>query len=256
MLAVISPAKTLDFEQPVPRTALTAPAFLDDAATLAALVRRKSPAALGRLLSISDKLAHLNHERFAHWSVTPAGARVAIFAFMGDVYTGLDARSLGSADLRRTQSRLRILSGLYGLLRPFDAIAPYRLEMGTALRNPRGRNLYAFWGERLAVALNEQARSVRTRVLVNLASNEYFDAVDRAALELDVVSPVFKDHTPTGYRVVSFFAKRARGMMARFLIERRCREPADLLAFDAAGYRYNAALSRGDAPVFTRDAPT
>jgi cytoplasmic iron level regulating protein YaaA (DUF328/UPF0246 family) len=177
-----------------------------------------------------------------------------VFAFTGDVYAGLDVRSLGARDLAYAQSRLRILSGLYGLLRPLDLIQPYRLEMGTALPNPRGRDLYAYWGTLPAEALARQAASARTRWLVNLASAEYFKAVSTDALGLEVVSPAFMERRGREYKVLGFPGKRARGLMARWIIEQRCRTPAALLGFGAEGFRYHAALSTAERPVFVRES--
>ncbi len=256
MLAVISPAKTLDFDTPIRTRKHSEPEFGADANRLAAIMREKKPAQLRKLMGISENLATLNHERFRHWAKRPDAehSRQALFAFMGDVYAGLDAGSLSAADVAFAQKHLRILSGLYGLLRPLDRIQPYRLEMGTALANPRGKDLYHYWGERIARALNEQAAGSRTRWLINLASNEYFNAVDSTALELDVVTPVFKERRGDAYRVLSFFAKRARGMMARHMITARARKPADLLGFDADGYAFNEALSSEREYVFTRDS--
>ena len=256
MLAVISPAKTLDFATAVRLRKATTAEFTDAAAELAEIMRGLQPSQLRRLLSISDELAQLNHQRFQAWSAAPpaTATRQALFAFMGDVYVGLQARTLTARDLAFAQRHVRILSGLYGVLRPFDLIQPYRLDMGTALGHGAGRNLYAFWGARPAAALQAQAATLRTRTLVNLASQEYFKAVDTQALGLAVVTPVFKELARGEYRVLSFSAKRARGMMVRFMIERRCRKPADLLAFDRGGYAYNAALSTPTTPVFTRNA--
>ena len=256
MLAVISPAKTLAFAREPATSTHTQPQFSSEAQALVALMARKKPAALQSLMSISQALAKLNHARFQSWSAQPApdAVRPALFAFKGDVYVGLDADTLPAGDIAYAQTHLRILSGLYGLLRPLDLIQPYRLEMGTALKNPRGRNLYAYWGEAPAQALAAQAKAQRTRVLVNLASQEYFRAVDQQALALDIVTPVFKDWSRGQYRVISFFAKRARGMMVRYMLERRCRQPAELLAFDTAGYAYHEASSTPSAPVFVRRA--
>jgi uncharacterized protein len=259
MLIVISPAKRLDFETPVPLRTQTEPAYLDEAAALVEVMRRYRPAALRKLMSVSDELARRNVERYAEWSARPeAGrARQAIFAFKGEVYLGLDPGTLGRRDLDYAQKRLRILSGLYGLLRPYDRILPYRLEMGSAVRTPRGRDLYEYWGETQAEALNAAAAALRTRWLVNLASEEYFKAVDRDALALEVISPSFRDRAGKArdYRVLGFFAKKARGLMARYIIERRCRKPADLLAFDVEGYRHDPARSTPQVPVFVRDHP-
>ncbi len=255
MLAVISPAKTLDFETPVPTRKRSKPEFQSETAALVDQLRNLNSSALVELMGISNKLASENQVRYAKFSATPTSrqTRQALFAFMGDVYLGLEARTLAPSDLDYAQTHLRILSGLYGLLRPLDRIQPYRLEMGTALANVRGRNLYAYWGARQAEALNKLASKVRTRYLVNLASQEYFGAVDNAKLDLEVISPVFKEERDGHYRVLSFFAKRARGMMARHLIEQRCRKPQQLHDFCRAGYRYNAALSTPATPVFTRE---
>ncbi|MGR8919382.1 MAG: peroxide stress protein YaaA [Gammaproteobacteria bacterium] len=253
MLIVISPAKTLDFESPLTLRKHSEPAFGDDTATLVGLMQRKKPAALKQLMGISDTLARLNHERFQESAAGTAPTRQAVMAFMGDVYTGLDAASLDRRDLDWAQKHLRILSGLYGLLRPLDLIEPYRLEMGTRLKTPRGGSLYEFWGERPARALNEQAGALRTRWLVNLASNEYFGAIDRDVLEPTVVTPVFKERKGSGYRVLSFFAKKARGMMARYIIEQRLRKPEGMRDFAVAGYRYDEALSGPTEYVFTRE---
>ncbi|MCB1747924.1 MAG: peroxide stress protein YaaA [Gammaproteobacteria bacterium] len=253
MLVTLSPAKTLDFDTPLKVSRHTVPELVDDATALAEIMRGKRPRDLRALMGISDKLAELNAARFHDWSPAGgAGSRQAVLAFMGDVYTGLDAQSLGARDLDWAQKHLRILSGLYGVLRPLDLIRPYRLEMGTALATPRGKNLYQFWGEAPTRALNAQARGLRTRWLVNLASQEYFGVVDAKALEPAVVTPVFKDFSNGRYKVVSFFAKKARGLMTRFIIENRLRKPDDLLAFDREGYRYDPAESTTDAPVFKR----
>ena len=257
MLAVISPAKTLDFASELAITKATEPEFMSQAQTLATIMARKKPAELRKLMAISEPLAALNHARFQAWSstTTSAALRPALLAFKGDVYLGLDAATLGSRELDYAQKHLRILSGLYGLLRPRDLIAPYRLEMGTSLKNPRGLNLYDYWGETLARALAAQAKSLRTTTLINLASQEYFRAVDASALGLQVVTPVFKDWSRGQYKVLSFFAKRARGLMVRYMIERRARQPGDLLAFDRAGYAYDEASSSAHMPVFLRRTP-
>ena len=253
MLIVISPAKTLDFETPLEISKHTLPDFLAETDALVDIMRRKKPGDLKRLMGISDKLAELNAARYRAWDARPeSDARQAVLAFMGDVYTGLDARSLSRRDLDRAQKRLRILSGLYGVLRPLDLIKPYRLEMGTSLKTPRGDNLYRYWGAGPTETLNAQARALKTRYLVNLASNEYFGVIDRALLEPTVVTPVFEDWSRDRYKVISFHAKKARGMMARFIIEGGDRRPADLAAFDAAGYRYEASASAAERPVFRR----
>lgn len=255
MLVVLSPAKTLDYDTPLRIRRHTLPDFAAEAGLLADKLRGKSAKALGKLMNVSEKIAAENHERYQAFSpdFPPERSRQAVMAFMGDVYAGLDAHTLTSRDLDYAQTHLRILSGLYGLLRPLDLMQPYRLEMGTRLPNPRGRDLYAFWGNRLAEALNEQAAAIRTRTLVNLASNEYFQSVPSDALDLDVVSPVFKDLNKGEYKVLSFFAKKARGAMARYVIETRPKKAADLEGFDTDGYAYNPDLSTPERPVFTRD---
>lgn len=253
MLAVISPAKTLDFDTPLRLSRHSLPEFTDEAARLAAVMRRQQPADLMRLMNISDKLARQNVARYQAWSSDPTQhARQALFAFTGDVYRGLDARSLGARELTQAQKRLRILSGLYGLLRPLDLIQAHRLEMGTALATPRGANLYRYWGRQPTAALNAQLRALRSPYLVNLASAEYFRAIVRDALEAEVVTPVFKDWSNGTYKVVSFHAKRARGAMARYIIERRPRRPAELEDFTADGYRFDAKTSSPTQLVFKR----
>ncbi len=254
MLAVISPAKTLDFETPLRISKHTAPEFTEQASALNRILRRKSAAELGALMHISDKLATLNAERFRDWVKEPdeTQARAAVLAFMGDVYTGLDARSLKTTELDYAQKHLRILSGLYGVLRPLDWIQPYRLEMGTQLGAPKAPTLYRFWGQLPTDSLNAQARALKTRYLVNLASQEYFGAVDSNALEPTVITPVFKDWSKDRYKVISFHAKRARGLMARFMIQQRAKKPADLEGFNAEGYAFDRELSSALELVFTR----
>jgi cytoplasmic iron level regulating protein YaaA (DUF328/UPF0246 family) len=255
MLIVISPAKTLDYATPVRMRKFTEPEFIDQAGDLIALMRRKKPAEISKLMGISPKLAELNHARYAAWSPQNSrdNARQALLAFMGDVYTGLDANTLSAADISVAQQRLRILSGLYGLLRPLDLMQPYRLEMGIPLDNPRGKNLYRFWGEQPTLALNRQTAALRTHYVVNLASNEYFKAVDGDRLEAEVITPVFKERQADGYKVLSFHAKKARGMMARYIIQNRIRKPSRLRDFAEHGYSYNAALSGPAQFVFTRE---
>lgn len=259
MLVVISPAKRLDWSAHVPPGAAepTDPAMADQAAVLAAVARGLSSADLKRLMGISDALADLNRERFAEFAAEPDAGRTrpAVFAFAGDTYAGLDARSLDADSLRWSQGHLRILSGLYGLLRPLDRIQPYRLEMGSRLANPRGKSLYAFWGDRLARALNDLGAQARTEVLVNCASEEYFAAVDRDRLSLEVITPRFLEDRPEGPRIVSFHAKKARGAMARFMMERRLDTPEALKDFDSGGYRFVPELSQPGAPAFLRSAP-
>lgn len=255
MLVVISPAKRLDLD-PAQGVAPTAPAFQADAVQLAAHARALGPERLGKLMHISDKLARLNAERFAAFAADPApeATKPAALAFAGDTYAGLEAGSLDADDMRFAQERLRILSGLYGLLRPLDAIQPYRLEMGSRLATEKGPDLYAWWGDRLARALNETAAALGTDTLVNCASQEYFGAVDRGALALGVITPVFLERKGDEARIISFYAKKARGAMARFIIERRLTTPEGLRDFDSGGYRFEPAQSTPERPVFIRDA--
>ncbi len=253
MLVVISPAKRLDWSE-VEGITPTAPAFQEDAAKLAKAAGRLSKADLQKLMGISDDLAALNKERFAVFDAEPAADRTrpAAFPFAGDTYAGLEARTLDTDALDWAQDRLRILSGLYGLLRPLDAIQPYRLEMGSKLKTRKGKDLYAWWGDRLGRALEQQAEATGARALVNCASQEYFGAVDTSALSLPVITPVFLEDKPGGPKVVSFFAKKARGAMARFIVERRLVEPDSLLDFDAGGYAHAPDLSEPGRPAFLR----
>ncbi len=255
MLTVLSPAKSLDMS-PVDVDP-TQPAFQADALRLVKTARNLSLGDLRGLMDISDDLARLNRDRFRAFSVAPAADQVkpAALAFNGDTYQGLEAKTLSTDDLRWAQDHLAILSGLYGLLRPLDAIQPYRLEMGSRLKTRRGNNLYDYWGATLAKALNAQARTFDATVLVNCASQEYFAAVDQKALKLRVITPQFMEVKDARPRIVSFFAKRARGAMARFIIENRVSDPAGLLGFSSGGYVYDPDLSGPDTPVFLRDYP-
>lgn len=255
MLFVLSPAKTLDFTAP-PDAPATRPEFLTDAAELARAARKLTPDDLRELMSISDKLAALNVERFQRLDVScDEGGVQAAFAFAGDVYEGLRARELDASALDYAQAHVRILSGLYGLLRPLDCIQPYRLEMGVALRNKRGATLYDFWGDRLSKALNKAAEGHADPTLVNLASQEYFGAVDVRALKLPRLDVSFKDEKDGRARVLAFFAKRARGAMARFAIDQRAERTDDLRAFTGMGYRWRRDLSTDREWVFTRSQP-
>lgn len=257
MLIVLSPAKTLDFESPIPSVPVTLPRFIPEAATLVGILRDKSPAQLATLMSISDRLATLNADRYAAWSETfdADNSRPALLAFAGDVYEGLQAATLAPPDLAWAQDHLALLSGLYGVLRPLDLMQPYRLEMGTKLPNPGGADLYAYWGRRIADTLRAQLQGHPHPVLVNLASDEYFGAVDLAALGLPVVQPVFQDGTAGRYKILSFFAKRARGMMARHAIDHRIESPEALKDFTGGGYRYTPQVSSETRWIFRRDKP-
>ncbi|MCI2399784.1 peroxide stress protein YaaA [Aliiroseovarius subalbicans] len=253
MLVVVSPAKRLD-ETP-PRDGMgTTPVFLDQAGILAETASALSSAQLEKLMHISPKLGALNVERFAAFG-SGQGEKPALEMFAGDTYAGLDAGSLEPDELAYAQDHLRMLSGLYGLLRPRDLIAPHRLEMGSRLKNSRGKNLYEFWSDQVALALNAQAAKVGTDTLVNCASVEYFSAVDPAALSLRVITPTFLEERNGTAKVVSFFAKKARGSLARFMIQRRITNPEGLKDFDLGGYRFRGDLSEGDNWVFLRDYP-
>lgn len=258
MLVVISPAKKLD-ESPHARpdgAALTTPEFAAQAWALAKVARELSVEDLRRLMGLSEPLAQLNRDRFAAYRRQPGRDQVfaAMHCFAGDTYQGLEARTMSPDAHHRAAAHLRILSGLYGLLRPMDAIQPYRLEMGSRLANPQGPDLYAFWGDRIARALNRAARVAGTGVLVNCASVEYFTAAARPALKLRVVTPVFLDGDGADAKVVSFWAKRARGAMARFVMDHHLTDPDDLRGFTAGGYSWVADRSAPDRPVFLRQA--
>ena len=258
MILVISPAKALDYETPPTTTTFTQPDFLDHAAELIEVLREKSPAQIAELMSLSDPLSSLNVARYASWSrpFAPDNAKQALLAFNGDVYEGLDAKTLDDEDLAWAQDHLRILSGLYGVLRPLDLMQAYRLEMGTRLANPRGMNLYEFWGERITEELNRllarEEDAGRERVLVNLASDEYFKSVKPKKLKGRIVTPVFEDWKGGRYKIISFYAKRARGLMSRYVITRRIDEVDALQGFDAEGYAFAADASDADTLVFRR----
>lgn len=257
MLMVISPAKTLDFDNPAKTRVATTPDFLNRSEALVDELRALSPADLSGLMGISDKLGELNFERYLNWH-TPfdkENAKQAVLAFKGDVYTGLDAESFSGDDFKFAQKYLRILSGLYGLLRPLDLIQPYRLEMGTKFANSGGTNLYQFWGSALIEAVNTQLKKTHSDVLLNLASNEYFKALQGKDLQADVITPVFKDLKNGKYKIISFYAKKARGLMAAYVIKHRITNVNDIKKFKSEGYRYNAQMSTAREWVFTRDEP-
>lgn len=255
MLIVLSPSKALDFTAPPTRAPITAPELADQTAELARTAKTLSARELKRLMSISDDLAKLNRERFRAFDPLSEEGLQAAFAFNGDVYAGLRARELDRKALAWAQDHVRILSGLYGVLRPLDAIQPYRLEMGVRLKTRRGRSLYEFWGARPAELLNLAARGHRDPTLVNCASLEYFAAVDREALRLPVLACRFLEEKDGEQRMISFFAKKARGLLARWAIERRIERAADLKGFDAEGYRFAAAQSSDTEFTFVRPQP-
>lgn len=252
MKIVISPAKSLDFETKLPTRKNTQPAFLELSQTVHEAVKEKTPNQLRELMDISDKLAELNWQRNQDWKTpfTAKNARPAMFAFNGDVYTGLDAYTIPTAKIGKLQDTLRILSGLYGLLKPLDLMQPYRLEMGTQLKVGENKNLYEFWKETLTDALNNELKD--GELFVNLASKEYFDAVDARALKVPVITPEFKDYKDGELRMVSFFAKKARGMMVRYIIDKNVKTLKGLKGFDYEGYSFDPKLSKGNTLVFTR----
>ncbi len=256
MLVVVSPAKSLDMA-PVD-IAATQPVFQDDAIRLAKTARNLTLTQLKGLMGISDDLARLNRDRFKAFAAEPAPetTKPAALAFNGDTYQGLEAKTLSDVDLNWAQDHLRLLSGLYGLLRPLDAIQPYRLEMGSRLKTRRGSSLYDYWGDTIAKALNAQADAVQTDILVNCASQEYFGAADHKALELRVITPVFMELKDDSPRIVSFFAKRARGAMARHIVKNQLTDAEGIKTFNSGGYTFDADLSEGDKWVFLRDYPT
>jgi cytoplasmic iron level regulating protein YaaA (DUF328/UPF0246 family) len=254
MLFLLSPAKSLDYETPWDGVTPTQPQFVDRSAQLIELLRHKTPAELSGLMGISDALAGLNVARFQAWSrkFTAKNAKPAVLAFNGDVYEGLDAPSLKPAQLEWAQQHIAILSGLYGVLRPLDLMQPYRLEMGTALPNPKGANLYKFWGSEIAEHLNQRLANDKSPIIVNLASQEYFKSVDRKALQARVIECVFQEGRGGQFKVISFMAKRARGLMARYAITKQVKTPAALEKFNLEGYVFSPAASQPDRLVFRR----
>lgn len=254
MLTVISPAKTLDYESPLPPHQATQPRMLEHSAELIQRARELSADEIGQLMKVSDKIATLNEQRFAEWSqpFTEDNARPAIFAFKGDVYTGMDIPEFTADDLEAVQQRLRILSGLYGVLRPLDLMQPYRLEMGTKLDNARGKDLYEFWGDLITEQLVEDMHAADTNVLVNLASNEYFKSVKPKQLPGPVIEPVFQDEKNGQYKIISFRAKKARGDMAAWMLKHGVTRPEELQQYAEGGYRYAPEVSTENKPVFRR----
>ncbi|NWN92150.1 peroxide stress protein YaaA [Marinobacter adhaerens] len=254
MLMVISPAKTLDYESPLATETFTQPDFLDDACELVDQLKELEPHHISNLMSVSDKLGQLNAERFRNWHTpfTPENARQAILAFKGDVYTGLDAESFSEQDFSFAQKHLRMLSGLYGLLKPLDLMQPYRLEMGTKFENKRGKDLYAFWGDRLTQETN-RLLAQDDGVLINLASNEYFRSLKKKELEGRLITPQFKDWKNGQYKIISFYAKKARGLMCRYAIQNRITDANNLKDFDLDGYYFSEEQSDENNWVFLRD---
>ncbi|ETX09517.1 hypothetical protein MUS1_08445 [Marinomonas ushuaiensis DSM 15871] len=252
MKFLISPAKTLDLTSKPNNSNFTVPEMLNDSQELIDTIKPCTPADIATLMKLSDKLAALNVSRYQEWQKehTPLNSRPAVYTFMGDVYTGLDAYSLSNEDMSYAQDSLRILSGLYGLLKPLDLMQAYRLEMGTKLSNKRGSNLYQFWGDIIVDKINDSLEE--NELLVNLASNEYFKAVNKKKLKSTLITPNFLDEKNGQFKVISFYAKKARGLMTRYLIENRCKTLEDIKAFDLAGYRYAPQQSTETAPVYIR----
>ncbi|MCJ8324851.1 MAG: peroxide stress protein YaaA [Rhizobiales bacterium] len=251
MQIVISPAKTLDFDSKPTTNIYTDSIFLDQSSLLIDRLAKYSVARIAKLMSLSKNLATLNAERYKSWQLpfNPDNAKQAILAFKGDVYLGLVAETMSQADLDFAQQNLRILSGLYGVLKPLDLIQPYRLEMGTSLKYQRANNLYQFWGDKITNSLNEEGQDT----LINLASNEYFKAIKPKKLNANIITPIFKDCKAGNYKVISFFAKKARGMMARYIIDNRLTQPENIKSFQVAGYYFNAEQSTANEWVFLRE---
>ncbi|PHM66279.1 peroxide stress protein YaaA [Xenorhabdus stockiae] len=254
MLITISPAKTLDYESPLATKKYSQPALLEESKQLIDVCRTLTPAQISSLMGISDKLAGLNAARFGEWQpdFTPENARQAILAFKGDVYAGMQAETFSDADFDFAQSHLRMLSGLYGVLRPLDLMQPYRLEMGIKLENPRGKDLYKFWGDRITENLNAALEQQGDDVLVNLASDEYFKSVNTKKLAARIIKPVFLDEKNGKYKVISFYAKKARGLMSRFIIQNQLTDPTRLVEFSLEGYAFDESLSKENELVFKR----
>lgn len=255
MLALISPAKTLDYESTLPTDVHTLPRLLEHSQQLIDVSRKLSATDISSLMRVSDKIAQLNVARFHDWQseLNFSNARQALFAFKGDVYTGLEAYQLNEPKIEYAQKHLRILSGLYGLLRPLDLMMPYRLEMGTKLKNTRGHNLYDFWGKGITDLINHDLSQSNSTSLVNLASDEYYKAIQPRHINAEIIKPVFLDQKNGQYKVISFYAKKARGLMARYIIDGEITQLNDLKSFNSAGYYFDAASSLKGELVFKRD---
>lgn len=255
MLALISPAKTLDYETALPTDQNTLPRLLDHSQALIDVSRKLSASDIASLMSVSEKIATLNAARFRDWQsdLNFSNARQALFAFKGDVYTGLDAYSLNDQQIDYAQKHLRMLSGLYGLLRPLDLMMPYRLEMGTKLQNPRGHNLYEFWGDHITKMINKDLAEAGSELLLNIASDEYYKSVKESGIQAQIIKPVFLDQKNGKYKVISFYAKKARGLMARYMLEHKIERAEDLKSFNTGGYYFDADSSSQSELVFKRD---
>ena len=257
MITVLSPAKKLSSECSSNGSAYTTPVFLKQSEGLVKTLKLYDPLGLQSLMGISQNLSELNWERFQSWTAdfSPDISRQAVYSFKGDTYTGLDADTLSEKDIIFAQDRVRILSGLYGVLKPLDLMLPYRLEMGTKLDNKKGKNLYEFWGDRLSSTISKELEDHKDKTIINCASNEYFKSINNSSLNANVLTPEFKEIKNDKIRMISFFAKKARGMMARFIIENRIDSTDQILEFDLAGYKYDPSLSEDVKPVFTRAQP-
>lgn len=257
MLIVISPAKTLDYQSPLATQRYTQPELLKYAKKLIKTCRKLTPDQIASLMKVSDKLAGLNAARFAEWTpeFTPDNARPAVLAFKGEVYSGLNAQTFSEEDFDFAQRHLRMLSGLYGVLRPLDLMQPYRLEMGTKLANENGNDLYSFWGDVITQNLNTALEQQQDNILINLASDEYFKSINQSKLNATIIKPVFLDRKVGKYKIISFYAKRARGLMSRFIIKNRLTQPEQLQQFDDDGYQFDAASSNNSEFIFKRENP-
>ncbi len=257
MLIVVSPAKTLDYTTPPKTKKFTLPDYLDDSAELIDRMRDFSSLDIAELMHVSTKIADLNFDRFEVWdkNFTQENAKQAALAFKGDVYTGLDAESFSAQDFNFAQKHFRMLSGLYGLLRPLDLMQPYRLEMGTRLSTERGKNLYEFWGDKVTLGLNTQLKKIKSKHLINLASNEYFKVVKPKVLEGEIITPAFKELKNGEYKMIGVYAKKARGLLSRYIIQNQLSNIEDIKAFDVDGYKFNEKVSSGNNWVFTRKIP-
>lgn len=254
MITIISPAKTLDFKSQAQTKEHSYPLLLDDSKILIKELQKLNPKDISKLMKVNDDIAFLNFERFLSWR-TPFNidnSKQALLAFKGQVFIGLDAKSLSEDDLIFAQEHLRILSGLFGILRPMDLIQAYRLEMGIPLKNPIGKNLYEFWGSKITKVINKELTKQKNKILINLASNEYFKAIKPKKIQAEIITPVFKEEKGNDFKVVTVYAKMARGLMCRFIIENRINNPEDIKAFDMAGYLFNRDLSNNKDWVFTR----
>lgn len=254
MLIVISPAKTLDYENPPKTKVFTTPDYLDHSQQLINRLRNFSSLDISELMKVSAKIADLNFDRYESWKkpFTEKNAKQAVLAFKGDVYTGLDAETFKADDFKFAQKHLRVLSGLYGLLRPLDLMQPYRLEMGTKLKTDAGKNLYEFWGSDITEGLNKQLKKIKSDTLINLASNEYFKSVKPKELNAEIITPAFKEFKNGEYKMIGIYAKKGRGLLSRYIIQNKLSDSEDLKLFNEEGYKFNKTLSKGNNWVFTR----